>query len=275
MKYNYWLVFLLLEVISLALLFRFNRYQQGVFFTTANVVAAKVYETESAILSYFGLKAENRKLAEQNLKLELQVSRLQKALIKAGVDSAGVDTLLSNPLQGIPLIKAQVINQSSDRSDNYLTLNRGEADGVRSGQGVVSSRGVVGIVYLTSRHYSLVISLLSLKSRISCKIADTDYFGTLLWDGRDPRYAYLEGIPRHAKFRRGGRIVTSGYSEVFPEGIPLGHIGRVTTSGDGLSYRLQVILSTDFGNLSEASVVGRTFNSEQQLLEQAAEKNDE
>lgn len=272
-KYNYWLLFVLLEAASFTLLFRFNRYQQGVFFTTANVLAGKIYETEAAILAYFNLNQENRKLVDQNIELEQEVERLRSALIKAGIDSTGVDTLISRPLEGIRLIRSEVVHNSLTRRKNFLTLNRGAADGVRSGLGVVGSSGVIGIVFLTSSHYSVVISLLNTDSRISCKIADTDYFGTLSWDGRDARYAYLEGIPRHAKFRKCERIVTSGYSEVFPAGLPVGRIGEVSTSDDGLSYRLQVILSTDFGNLSEARVIERTFNPELHDLHEEAEQS--
>ncbi len=274
-KYNYWLLFVLLEAASFALLFRFNRYQQGVFFTTANAVAGKIYETEAAILSYFSLGQENLRLTEQNLQLERELSRLQAELLQAGADSAGLDSMMAEPLQEIRLIRGRVVHNSLTRRKNFLTLDCGSSDGVQSGQGVVSSSGVTGIVYLTSAHYSVVVSLLNVDSRISCKIADTGYFGTLTWDGRDARYAYLEGIPRHAKFRRGGRIVTSGYSEVFPEGLPVGRIGEVTTSDDGLSYRLQVVLSTDFGNLSEARVIGQTFDPEQFRLLQEAEQSTE
>lgn len=274
-KYNYWLLFVLLEAASFALLFRFNRYQQGVFFTTANAVAGKIYETEAAILSYFSLGQENLRLTEQNLQLERELSRLQAELLQAGADSAGLDSMMAEPLQEIRLIRGRVVHNSLTRRKNFLTLDCGSSDGVQSGQGVVSSSGVTGIVYLTSAHYSVVVSLLNVDSRISCKIADTGYFGTLTWDGRDARYACLEGIPRHAKFRRGGRIVTSGYSEVFPEGLPVGRIGEVTTSDDGLSYRLQVVLSTDFGNLSEARVIGQTFDPEQFRLLQEAEQSTE
>ncbi len=274
-KYNYWLLFVLLEAASFALLFRFNRYQQGVFFTTANAVAGKIYETEAAVLSYFSLGQENLRLTEQNLQLERELSRLQAELLQAGADSAGLDSMMAEPLQEIRLIRGRVVHNSLTRRKNFLTLDCGSSDGVQSGQGVVGSSGVTGIVYLTSAHYSVVVSLLNVDSRISCKIADTGYFGTLTWDGRDARYAYLEGIPRHAKFRRGGRIVTSGYSEVFPEGLPVGRIGEVTTSDDGLSYRLQVVLSTDFGNLSEARVIGQTFDPEQFRLLQEAEQSTE
>ena len=207
----------MLEAASFALLFRFNRYQQGVFFTTANAVAGKIYETEAAILSYFSLGQENLRLTEQNLQLERELSRLQAELLQAGADSAGLDSMMAEPLQEIRLIRGRVVHNSLTRRKNFLTLDCGSSDGVQSGQGVVSSSGVTGIVYLTSAHYSVVVSLLNVDSRISCKIADTGYFGTLTWDGRDARYAYLEGSPRHAKFRRGGRIPAPKAYKVYLE----------------------------------------------------------
>lgn len=275
LKYNYWLLFVILELASFTLLFRFNRYQQGAFFTSANAVAGKVYEVRAGITSYFDLKTVNKELMDRNLQLELQMASLQKELAHLHVHSSQVDTLMQQPLKGVNFIDASVINNSLSSSNNYITLNKGSKDGVRSGMGVVGRGGVVGIVYLTTPNYSVVISLLNVtKSRISCKIANTGYFGTLSWKSGDSRYAYLEGIPRHARFKRGDRIVTSGYSEVFPEGVSVGRIGRVTESKDGLSYRLQVALATNFGNLSEVRVIAASFNPERTELEESAKKTD-
>ncbi len=275
LKYNYWLLFILLEVASFTLLFRFNRYQQGAFFTSANLFAGKVYEMQSSITSYFDLKTINKELMDRNLELELQLSSLQKQLTHFQQDRMQIDSLMEAPLKGVQFIDAMVINNSLTSSNNYLTLNKGSDDGVKSGMGVIGRNGVVGIVYLTTSGYSVVISLLNeQKSRISCKIANTGYFGTLSWKPGDSRFAYLEGIPRHARFKRGGRIVTSGYSEVFPEGVSVGKIGRVTESKDGLSYRLQVALSTDFGNLTDVRIVATSFSPERSTLEETANRTD-
>lgn len=274
-KYNYWFLFLLLEITSFTLLVRFNSYQQGAFFTSANAVAGKVYETKAAVTSYFDLKTINNELMDRNLQLELQVASLRKELGHLHLDSMKVDTLMQAPFQGVNFIKALVVNNSLNHANNYITLNKGEDDGVRSGMGVVGRSGVVGIVFLTSKSHSVALSLLNVKSQISCKIAKTGYFGTLSWNSGDSRVAYLEGIPRHARFKRGDRIVTSGYSEVFPEGVSIGRIGRVTESKDGLSYRLQVALSTDFGRLSDVRVIAKTFNPERTELESEARKSDD
>ena len=248
-KYNYWFLFLLLEVASFVLLFRFNRYQQSVFFTSAGGLAGKVYEMADGITSYFHLKAENSTLLDRNLYLESQVARLEEALHRVTSDSLRMTSLAGVPAADYRLYKASVIKNSLSRMDNYITLNRGEQDGICPEMGVVGTNGVVGIVYKTSPHYSLVIPLLNSKSSISCKIQGSGYFGYLKWEGGDTRYAYLRDLPRHAEFAVGDTVLTSGYSAVFPAGVMVGTISEIADSHDGLSYLLTVRLATDFGRL--------------------------
>ena len=125
----------------------------------------------------------------------------------------------------------------------------------------------MGIVYKTSAHYALVISLLNSKSAVSCKIAGSEYFGYMRWDQGDSRYAYLKDLPRHVDFNIGDTVVTSGYSAVFPEGIMIGRVESVSDSHDGLSYLLKVRLSTDFGKIGSVRVVERKERMEQNELE--------
>ena len=122
------------------------------------------------------------------------------------------------------IFKANVIKNSLNKADNYITLDRGTTEGIRPEMGVVDANGVVGIVYKTSPHYSLVIPLLNSKSSISCKIVGSDYFGYLKWEGGNSRFAYLKDLPRHAEFNLGDTVVTSGYSTVFPEGVMVGTV---------------------------------------------------
>jgi rod shape-determining protein MreC len=107
-------------------------------------------------------------------------------------------------------------------------------------------------------------------SRISCAIRDRNYFGYLNWDGRDPSVAFVEDIPRHAHFKRGEWVVTSGYSSIFPSGVMVGRIEKVFNSADGLSYKLQVRLSTDFGCLRDVCVISDQSFSERIRLQEAA-----
>ena len=269
-KYNYWFLFILLEVASFVLLFRFNRYQQSVFFTSANAVAGKLYEVTGSIAAYFHLKETNEDLLDHNIRLEQRVAQLERALL-----DARSDTTLYHSLDSVPrdhsysLYKARIIKNSLNRLDNYLTLDKGSADSIRPEMGVVSANGVVGIVYKTTPHYALVISLLNSKSSLSCKIQGSDYFGYLKWEGGDSQYAYLRDLPRHAAFSVGATVVTRRYSAVFPPGLLVGYIDEMTDSHDGLSYLLKIRLATDFGRVSDVRVIANHNLPElQQLNEQ-------
>ena len=268
LKYNHWFLFILLEVISFVLLFRFNHYQHSVYFSSANVVAGKVYEVSGGITSYFHLKSVNEDLLDRIMELEQQNRNLENALVKHLSDSTELNSIRNLSDTDYEIFKARVINNSLNLVDNYITLNRGSKDGIRPEMGVVDGNGVVGIVYETSSHYSRVISVLNSKSSISCKIVGSEYFGYLKWEYGDSRYAYLKDLPRHAEFNLGDTVVTSGYSTVFPEGIMIGTVDDMADSNDGLSYLLKVKLATDFGKVSEVRVIARTGQREQKELEQ-------
>lgn len=268
LKYNHWFLFILLEVISFVLLFRFNHYQHSVYFSSANAVAGKVYEVSGGITSYFHLKSVNEDLLDRIMELEQQNHNLEDALGRHLSDSTELNSIRNLPNTDYQVFKARVINNSLNLVDNYITLNRGLKDGIRPEMGVVDGNGVVGIVYDTSSHYSRVISVLNSKSSISCKIVGSEYFGYLKWEYGDSRYAYLKDLPRHAEFNLGDTVVTSGYSTVFPEGIMIGTVDDMADSNDGLSYLLKVKLATDFGKVSEVRVIARTGQHEQKELEQ-------
>lgn len=271
-KYNYWFLFLLLEVTSFVLLFRFNHYQQSVYFTSANGIAGKVYEISGGVTSYFHLKSVNEDLLDRNMWLEQRVAFLEKTLREKGLDSARLYSLERLSPEKYSLFKANVVKNSLTWADNYITLDRGTDGGIQPEMGVVDANGVVGIVYKTSPHYSLVIPLLNSKSSISCKIVGSDYFGYLKWEGGDSRFAYLKDLPRHAEFNLGDTVVTSGYSTVFPEGVIVGTVDDMSDSHDGLSYLLKIKLATDFGKVGNVRVISRSGREEQKALEAGEDK---
>ena len=268
LKYNYWFLFILLEVISLALLFRFNNYQGSVFFTSSNQVAGMAYEAANNVTGYFHLKSINNDLVQKNVELELQMEHLRSVLMELTSDSTELERMKSDALEGYDIYRANVINNSLTHVDNYITLDKGENDGIRSEMGVINGSGVVGIVYQTSANYSVVIPILNSKSSISCKIKQSDYFGFLKWDGGSSRYATVKDMPRHSLFSLGDTIVTSGHSAVFPGGIPIGTVEDMSDSHDGLSYLLKVKLFTDFGRLNDVRVIAQKGQEEQLELEQ-------
>jgi len=270
-KYHYWFVFVVLEVISMVLLFQFNSYQGSVWFSTANYAAGKVYEANSAITQFFELTNVNKELTQRNLYLEQQVQKLSDELTEATGDSLWMHRNQMAMLKEYKLIPAKVITNSIDKADNLLTINKGSADGVKADMGVVSGNGVVGIVFMTSAHYSIVIPVLNSRSNISCVIKGRKYFGSLHWLGKPSDLAYVEDIPRHAHFKLGEDVVTSGYSSVFPPGIQVGKILHVFNSPDGMSYRLQVRLATNFGTLRDVCVIDNASMTERLQLMRAAQ----
>ena len=268
LKYNYWFLFILLEVISFALLFRFNNYQGSAFFTSSNQVAGMVYEVANNVTGYFHLKSINDDLVQENVELELQIERLRSVLMELTADSVGIEKVKADALKGYDIYRANVINNSLTHVDNYITLDKGENDGIRPEMGVINGSGVVGIVYHTSANYSVIIPILNSKSSVSCKIKRSDYFGFLKWEGGSSEYATVKDMPRHSLFSLGDTIVTSGHSAVFPGGIPIGTVEDISDSHDGLSYLLKVKLFTDFGRLNDVRVIAQKGQEEQIELEQ-------
>lgn len=266
-KYGYWLLFLLLEVISFSLLFRFNNYQGSIGFTSANRIAGSIYQWSADISSFFQLRTINEQLVHNNIELQAENEALRNALQQIIPDSISETLVLSLEKQGYQSIPARVINNSLNLPDNYITINKGKANGVTPEMGVVNGNGIVGIVYMVSEHYSLAISLLNSKSSISCKFKNNDYFGYLKWRGGDTRHAYLEDLPLHALFQKGDTIVTSGYSTVFPRGMVTGTVDSISESKDGLSYLLRISLTTDFAALDNVLLISNKQREEQRTLE--------
>ncbi|MBP3775490.1 MAG: rod shape-determining protein MreC [Prevotella sp.] len=269
-KYHHWFLFVLLEVISLTMLFSYNNYQGSVWLSSANAVAGTVNEGRAEMESYFSLARANENLALRNFYLERQVTQLRRLYGEATEDTAGLWKKEMHFLKRYHLVPAKVVSNELNRQDNLLTINRGAADGIGVGMGVACGQGIVGVTYLVSDHYTIVIPVLNTSSRISCAIRGHNYFGVLRWDGKDAGVSYLEDIPRHARFKRGNWVETNGYSSIFPPGVLVGKIETVYNSADGLSYRVKVRLSTDFGCLRDVVVINDPSIEERTRLLQSA-----
>lgn len=254
-NWGHWIVFLILEVASLVLLFRFNAYQGSVWTTQANDVVGRVLEGRQRLIAYSQLGEANRQLMEMNLQLQSELDIVRHRLAELEHDSSATERAVASQLAGIHRIPAQVVSNSIRDSENYITINRGLADGVQNEMGVVCGTGVVGIVYQAGQHYSLVLPVLNSRSSISCRLHDTEYFGYMKWNGGSPLLAFIDDIPRHAKIKVGEMVETSGFSSVFPAGIFVGKVRRILNSDDGLSYKLEIGLSTDFARLRNVSVI--------------------
>lgn len=270
-KYHHWFLFIFLEVISGVLLFKYNSYQGSVWLSSANVVGGKVYEWESKAASYFTLSKANEELALRNFYLERQVDQLRRLYAEATWDTTAMERSELQFLSQYQLIPAKVVDNSTNKLENLMTIDKGRADGVEVDMGVACGNGVVGVVYLVGDHYSVVIPVLNASSsRISCAIRGRGYFGYLHWYGGDPTIAYVEDIPRHAKFKLGEWVVTSGFSSIFPSGVLVGKIEQAYNSSDGLSYKLKVQLSTDFSCVRDVVVISDKGIAERAAIMQAA-----
>ncbi len=266
-KYAYWWLFLLLVLVSVELIVNDNIFQRSIYLSSANKVSGKIYNVSSSLTSYIGLKAVNEDLTNRSAEMEARIQFLEEYIRLKG------DSLASNALKDTAnfsdysFLTAKVINNSISQIENYITLNKGSIHGVAPDMGVISPNGVIGVVSLVSKNFSVVIPILNPKFSLSCKIRKTNYFGPLVWDGIDARYAWLNNQPRHVPFNKGDTVVTSGFSAIFPEGIMVGIIEDSKKEKDDNFNSLKVKLSTDFYSLKEVLLVNNKKRKEQHELE--------
>jgi rod shape-determining protein MreC len=268
-KYNAFFLFLIFEVSSLLIYIKYNSFQKATFINSANSVTGDLYARQDELNSYLSLRVVNDQLAKENASLRNQLK-----------SSFYIDTLAKHKVtdsaykQQYEYIPAKVINNSINKRNNYLTINRGSTDGIAKGMGVICSNGVVGIVTVVSNHFAVVQSVLHKDTRISAMLADNKAIGSLLWgDDLDPHNAQLIDINNNIKGRVGEPVVTSGYS-LFPAGIAIGKVTSLHTKTGGFFLNMEVALSVDYGKLQYVNVVNNKYALEQANLE-AQRKKDE
>ena len=269
-KHNHWFLFILLEGISFVLLFSFNRYQNAAMFTSTNEIAGNIYSFITDIDGYFGLGEENSILVEHNKELLCEIEQLKQELASLRENEVLACNNFTNTSDCEYLFKtAKVVNNSLNKVNNFVTIDKGAEDGITSEMGVFNDKGVVGIIYQTSDNFSLVMPLLNSKSMLSCRVKGSNSFCTLRWHGSELQYSYLIDLPRYAIFTAGDTVVTSGFSSIFPADIPVGEIERLEDSDDGMFYRARVRLFVDFASINNLFVVGSDKKEEQDQLEQS------
>ena len=281
---RHWILFIFCELISFILIYQNNAYQKNMMLSSANVITGSISSISGTVLSYFDLQKVNNELLERNSLLEMEVLRLRGQMDNVELNSTSfdqvflTDTVLPDSLFTgeyiYKFIPAAVVNNSTTYMNNYITVNKGYKDGIRPDMGVVSPRGIVGVVATVNEHFSVVISLLNVKSKVNCKVLNTNFFGPLSWKGNDVKYAYLEQLPTHATFQVGDTIVTSGYSSFFPQGVIVGVVESYDKKGDDNFYSLKVRLASDFQSLSALFIIDNGLRDEQKAIEREARKND-
>lgn len=242
--------FLLLEIVAFLLIINNDGYQSNAMLSSCNHLVASTYRVADSIKEYFNLDKENLSLIEENTRLKARVLMLETVLSSSlQVDSVGVFK------KDYSFLSAKAVYNTIDNIQNYIVIDRGTEDGVSPEMGVIDGDGVVGIVKTTSKHFSLVLPILNVQSRLSCRVNRGGCFGSLVWDAKDARYAMLEEIPRHVKVEVGDSIFTSGLSSVFPEGFLVGVVDDSFLNEDAANHTIKVRLACDFYSVNYVKVV--------------------
>ncbi len=262
-RYNYFILFLVMETISFSLIIRNSNFHHASYINSTNALAGKVNETVSSVTEYLNLVKANEALSRENAAMHTLMPGA--FYIDSVLRRVVVDTTHK---QQYTFVTAKVINNSVNRRNNYLTLNKGGMQGIKPEMGVVCADGIVGIIKDTSEHFSSVLSLLHKDTRISAKMKKSGYIGSLVWDGYDFRHATLKDIALHVKMAKGDTIVTSSFSSIFPEGIMIGTVEEFNAKEGDNFYTISVKFSTDFSNLSSVYIVENVMKGEQQVLEE-------
>ena len=271
-QYSVVFLFLFLEVISFTLIVKNQEYQKSVFLSSSNSVVSGMYEWSNSVVEFFKLRAANENLSEENTSLKNQIINLQNKLSTLKKETPDSVHFRIPPEMEYQFIAAKVINCSTNKIQNYITLNKGAIDGIKTDMGVISDEGVVGIVKTVSNRFAVVIPILNPKLEVSCKFKRSNYSGGLLWGGEDYRYANLKDIARHVELALGDTLVTSGFTSNFPEGIPVGNIEDFKIKESDAYYKIKVKLAVNFRTLSHVKVINYINHQEQKELEKKAEE---
>lgn len=263
--------FLLLEGFCFYLIYQNSRYHQAAFVNMANSANGKAYQTVSGVTDYLYLKQMADSLVAENAMLH---ARLKESTNDTTVNQQKqTDTIGKKLEQVYTYIPAKVIHNTVNLSANYIYINRGKNQGITTQMGVISPGGVVGQVVNVTNDYAAVMSLLNKNFKVSAKLKSSNYFGTLTWEGKNTGLAKLREIPKHVKAKEGDIIVTSGYSEIFPENVIVGIVKNVNAEPEANFLDIDVTLSANMNNLSYVYVVNNLKRKEFIVLDSVVKKN--
>lgn len=260
-KYDYVVTFVLLMVVAVVLMVRSTYYQRSRITVWASGIAGGWYQGVTSISGYFGLKGENDRLAAENARLRAQLA--ESYISYTDTLFTVHDTVYR---QRYDYTEASVIKNSWSGQNNYIIIGKGRAHGIEPDMAVISPEGIVGVVVATTDNFSTVMPVLHSDSRNSVKVKRTGISGSLVWDGKDFRYAQVLDVPTTHQFIPGDTIITSGLANDFPEGILVGFVEDAESlSGSGF-FKVRIRLSTNFNKLAHVYVINNKFRREQQEL---------
>lgn len=266
-KNGLFLFYVLLAVLSLVFIFRQKVYHKSVLDKTSTQISGYFDQKISGVTNFIHLKDDNLILQNENAELRKELEKLKGEMSESDTAIRSVSNLEFH--QTYRFIPTEVINNSVMKTHNMITLNKGSRQGIEKGMGVISGNGVIGYVYKTSENYSRVMSTLNKNSRITAQIKGNNYFGTLTWDGKDPRFAQLVEIPKYIHVEKGDTIETDGKSASLPGGVMIGTV--ISSKIDEISGELdiEVRLKEDFSRLRYAQVVLNLEKHEIQEIEKS------
>jgi len=265
-RYKIFLLYLFLLVISFILTFQSHSYHQSKFLNSSNYISGSIYSFSDNISSYFDLREENNSLVEENKRLR------NKLFNNDQVSGASVDSLATD----YEVIRGKVINNSYADQRNYVTINKGKKDSIAQDMGVITDKGILGIVENTSNNFSTVQSILSEKSNINAKIKNSNHFGSLVWENtKDYNVVQLIDIPRLVPLTIGDTIVTGAMSSIFPENIPIGTIKKFDLDNSKSFYFIDVELFNDMTNIGNVYIIKNLNRKEVLQLEAETQANDQ
>ena len=264
LKYRSFLVFLLLEIFCFILIVKNNSYQRAAYVGTASKVVGNIVETKTNIINYFRIKETNNKLVKENARLKNHLYSLNYL-----IDQEKIQKNNSPFLKQFDFEVAKVVNKTLYRFNNYITINKGNKNGIKKEMGVISAYGIVGKVRSVSDHYASVVSILHAGSLVSSQHKPSGTMGTVKWNGTDPSTIELLYIPMHVSINQGDSIVTSGYNAIFPPDTPIGLVKEVRKPKGVNFQHISVSLLNDFHTLTHVYVIKNTLVKEKDSLEGA------
>ena len=274
LRYHYVFLFLILEIFALSLVVTYNNYQKAKFLTSSNGITGYFYENFAGVFQVFDLKKANTELAEENAQLRTALQHYQLRALNNSRQSYLSErnpliTMTRDSLNKIVYFftTARVINNSVNQRHNFLTINKGRNQGVKTNMGVVSAGRVVGLVTDVGDNYSTIISVLNERWKLSAKIKRNDFFGSLSWNGKDYRKVQLNEIPYHVPVQNGDTVVTTGFSSSFPEGLEIGIVSDFTLGSGSNFYKIDIYLAVDFKSIVQVALVENRQKKEIDKLE--------
>ncbi len=259
------LIFVFLELIALFLVFKKNIYHETIMASASTAFTGYVDDKIAKVTNFIHLPQTNKELMDEN-------ASLRERLVHLGIKDAKTKKFFTTDTLGYKqtysFVPAEIVNNSIIKTQNLLTIDKGTNDGIEEGDGIITNNGVIGIVTFAGKNYSRAISLLNKDININARIKGNQYFGTVKWDGKDPRFVQLLEIPKYIGVKKGDIIETDGKSPVFPEGIIIGTVVSKGIDETG-ELKIQVKLKQDFGNLAQAYVVTNLNKVEIQQVEKS------